>query len=351
MKVATFLLLVTLFTVSSALDLPIIGPNATNSLTGEAFQAFMSWQATFDKAYKSTEEKDGRFQVFKDNLRFIEEHNSGKHTYMLGLNKFADLTNEEFRTIYTSNMSMNSTSTVTSDRYAFRPGDVLPDFVDWREAGAVTPVKDQGRCASGWAFSVTGAVEGINKIVTGNLVPVSEQELVNCDTSYNQGCKGGLMDHAFEFIIKNRGIHTEEDYPYTGTDGICDANNTNTKVVTIDSYEYVPNDELSLQKAVANQPVSVAVRAGCLEFQLYKSGIFSGSCGSDSGHAVQLIGFGTERGKPYWLVKNSWGRDWGMDGYMKIGRLDITTHTIEDVVKPKWGTVMDFVMVARSIVE
>ncbi|MFS7999243.1 putative papain protein [Helianthus anomalus] len=166
MKVATFLLLVTLFTVSSALDLPIIGPNATNSLTDDAFEAlFQSLQATFDKAYSSTEEKDGRFQVFKDNLRFIEEHNSGNHTYMLGLNKFADLTNEEFRTIYTSNMSMNTTSTVTSNRYAFRPGDVLPDFVDWREQGAVTPVKDQGRCGESFGFykiSSIMVVRGVN---------------------------------------------------------------------------------------------------------------------------------------------------------------------------------------------
>ncbi|MFS7999245.1 putative zingipain [Helianthus anomalus] len=213
------------------------------------------------------------------------------------------------------------------------------------------PLKYPINISSGWAFSVTGAVEGINKIVTGNLVPVSEQELVNCDTSYNQGCKGGLVDHAFEFIIKNGGIHTEEDYPYTATDGICDANKTKTKVVTIDYYEYVPNDELSLQKAVANQPTSVAVRVGCLEFQLYKSGIFSGSCGSDLDHAMLVIGYGTESGKPYWLVKNSWGRDWAMDGYVKIGRLDITTHTIEEVVKPEWGTVMDFVTVAISIVE
>ncbi|MFS7999246.1 putative actinidain [Helianthus anomalus] len=117
------------------------------------------------------------------------------------------------------------------------------------------------------------------------------------------------MDHAFEFIIKNGGIHTEEDYPYIATDGICDANKTNAK------------------------------------------GIFSGSCGSDLDHAMLVIGYGTESGIPYWLVKNSWGRDWAMDGYVKIGRLDITTHTIEEVVKPEWGTVMDFVTVAISIVE
>jgi hypothetical protein len=145
-------------------------------------------------------------------------------------------------------------------------------------------------------------VEGINQIVTGDMISLSEQELVDCDTSYNQGCNGGLMDYAFEFIINNGGIDTEEDYPYKGTDGRCDVNRVffaswsslifqisvsffsscwfyvlgssqkNAKVVTIDSYEDVPaNSEKSLQKAVANQPISVAIEAGGRAFQLYNS--------------------------------------------------------------------------------
>jgi hypothetical protein len=164
-------------------------------------------------------------------------------------------------------------------------------------------------------------VEGINKIVTGDLISLSEQELVDCDTSYNQGCNGGLMDYAFEFIIKNGGIDTEADYPYKAADGRCDQNRKNAKVVTIDSYEDVPeNSEASLKKALAHQPISVAIEAGGRAFQLYSSGVFDGLCGTELDHGVVAVGYGTENGKDYWIVRNSWGNRWGESGYIKMAR-------------------------------
>ncbi|PWA77623.1 granulin repeat cysteine protease family protein [Artemisia annua] len=327
MTMTTLLLLLTLFTLSRAADMSIITYNHNHNLNlrtdDEVKALYESWLVQHGKTYNALGEKDRRFEIFKDNIRFIDEHNSVERSYKVGLNKFADLSNEEYRTMYTGvkknkNLGLNK---VKSDRYVLRSGESLPESVDWRDKGAVAAVKDQGSCGSCWAFSTTGAVEGINQIFTGDLISVSEQELVDCDTSYNQGCNGGLMDYAFEFIIKNGGIDTEEDYPYTGRDGRCDATRKNAKVVSIDGYEDVPiNDESALQKAVSNQPIAVAIEAGGREFQFYTSGIFTGSCGTDLDHGVLAVGYGSEGGKDYWIVKNSWGAEWGESGYLKMER-------------------------------
>ncbi|GKB50008.1 low-temperature-induced cysteine proteinase-like protein [Tanacetum coccineum] len=323
---ATLLLLLTLFTRSRASDMSILNFNNNNNhnlrTDEEVNVLYESWLVQHGKTYNALGEKDRRFEIFKDNLRFIDQHNSADRSYKVGLNKFADLTNEEYRTMYTGVKKNNKNiNKVKSDRYVFRSGESLPESVDWREKGAVASVKDQGSCGSCWAFSTTGAVEGINQIVTGDMIAVSEQELVDCDTSYNQGCNGGLMDYAFQFIIKNGGIDTEEDYPYTGRDGKCDATRKNAKVVSIDGYEDVPvNDESALQKAVSNQPIAVAIEAGGREFQFYTSGIFTGSCGTDLDHGVLAVGYGSENGKDYWIVKNSWGAEWGESGYLKMER-------------------------------
>ncbi|KAI4389528.1 hypothetical protein MLD38_001744 [Melastoma candidum] len=289
----------------------------------EIVAIYEDWLATHGKVHASLREKERRFEIFKDNLRFIDEHNSMARSYRLGLNRFADLTNEEYRARYLGGR-MNTRQRLgkaASERYAPRTGDALPDSIDWRKEGAVAKVKDQGSCGSCWAFSTVGAVEGINKIVTGDLISLSEQELVDCDTSYNEGCNGGLMDYAFDFIVKNGGIDTEEDYPYLGVDGKCDQYRRNARVVTIDGYEDVPtNDEKALKKAVANQPVSVAIEAGGREFQLYESGIFTGNCKTALDHGVLAVGYGTENGIDYWVVKNSWGPRWGESGFIRMER-------------------------------
>lgn len=286
---------------------------------------YESWLVKHGKNnYNALGEKERRFEVFKDNLRYIDEHNSQNRSFKLGLNQFADLTNEEYRSKYLGarrDAGRRRLARSKSDRYAFREGDSLPESIDWRQKGAVAPVKDQGSCGSCWAFSTIAAVEGVNQIVTGDLISLSEQELVDCDTSYNEGCNGGLMDYAFEFIIKNGGIDTEEDYPYKGRDGSCDTYRKNAKVVSIDDYEDVPvNDEKALQKAVANQPVSVSIEGGGRDFQFYDSGIFTGKCGTALDHGVTTVGYGTENGVDYWIVKNSWGASWGEEGYIRMER-------------------------------
>ncbi|TKY75032.1 Cysteine proteinase RD21a [Spatholobus suberectus] len=325
---ATILIVFTVLIVSSALDMSIISYDTTQADKSawrsdkEVMSVYEQWLVEHGKVYNALSEKEKRFQIFKDNLKFIDEHNAENRTYKVGLNRFADLSNEEYRANYLGTKIDSSRMTAKlSNRYAPRVGDKLPKSVDWRKEGAVVRVKDQGNCGSCWAFSTIAAVEGINKIVTGDLIALSEQELVDCDRTINAGCDGGLMEYAFEFIINNGGIDTEEDYPYRGVDGICDEYKKNARAVTIDDYERVPAyDELALKNAVANQPVSVAIEAAGREFQFYVSGIFTGRCGTTLDHGVTAVGYGTEHGIDYWIVKNSWGKSWGEAGYIRMER-------------------------------
>ncbi|KAK4477020.1 hypothetical protein RD792_016222 [Penstemon davidsonii] len=337
-KLAAFpLFLLSLFIISSAHDaMSIITYDKDHNIgpvrsDDELKTLYESWLVKHGKAYNAIGEKEKRFDIFKDNLRFIDEHNSVDRSYKLGLNRFADLTNAEYRSMFVGGRVDRKTRLMNrraSDRYAFKAGEDLPKSVDWTEKGAVAPVKDQGQCGSCWAFSTIAAVEGINKIVTGDMNILSEQELVDCDRTYNQGCNGGLMDYAFNFIINNGGIDTEEDYPYRATDGTCDQYRKNAKVVSIDNYEDVPeDDEQSLKKAVAHQPISVAIEAGGRAFQLYHSGVFTGHCGTALDHGVTAVGYGTENGKDYWIVRNSWGPSWGENGYIRLERNVANTTT------------------------
>merc|ERR1719253_1416561 len=191
------------------------------------------------------------------------------------------------------------------------PTTNLADSVDWVSKGAVTPVKNQGQCGSCWAFSTTGSTEGANFLKTGTLKSFSEQELVDCAQSFgNQGCNGGLMDDGFKYI-ESKGDVLETTYPYTGKTGTCSSSKTSNPVVKVSGYKDVQaNSASQLKAAVQQQPVSVAIEADQSGFQFYKSGVFSGTCGTSLDHGVLVVGYGTDSGKKYWKVKNSWGATW-----------------------------------------
>lgn len=275
---------------------------------------------------RSLNDKHKRFIVFKANVQHVHNTNKQDKPYKLKLNKFADMTNHEFRSLYAgskvSHHRMFRGERLGNSTFMYENVQSVPLSIDWRTKGAVTPVKDQGQCGSCWAFSTVVAVEGINYLKTNKLVSLSEQELVDCDTQENEGCNGGLMDLAFDFIKKKGGLTTEDKYPYKAEDGSCDVSKENSPIVSIDGHEDVPaNNENALLKAAANQPISVAIDAGGYDFQLYSEGVFTGKCGTDLDHGVAVVGYGTTQdGTKYWTVKNSWGAEWGEKGYIRMKR-------------------------------
>ncbi|XP_019174049.1 PREDICTED: ervatamin-B-like [Ipomoea nil] len=286
------------------------------------------WMARHGRSYKDDVEKANRFKIFRENLEFIESFNkAGNRSYKLGTNKFTDLTNEEFRATML-NEEKSSPLPKASKPASFLNESLaqVPDSLDWRKQGAVTGIKDQGNCGCCWAFSVVAAVEGITKIKTGQLISLSEQQLLDCDRQYGDGCNGGVRTQAFEFIKENGGLVAESDYPYEGAqEESCSAQNLGTPAAAITGYQVVSTTESALLAAVANQPVSVGITIGGDVFQHYQTGVFTGDgngdCGSGYHHAVTIIGYGTSGGgEDYWLVKNSWGTSWGENGYMKMAR-------------------------------
>ncbi|KAL7592638.1 hypothetical protein Lser_V15G32359 [Lactuca serriola] len=283
------------------------------------------WMAHHGRIYTDENEKQLRFQIFKNNVAYIDAHNArSDQSYTLEVNKFADLTNDEFRASRNGYKKQpDSDSHVVSGLFRYANVSAVPDEVDWRKEGAVTPVKDQGDCGCCWAFSAVAAMEGINKLENGKLVSLSEQELVDCDIDgIDQGCEGGLMENAFQFIEKRKGLAAESVYPYTGEDGICNTKKAAIPAAKISGHEKVPaNNEKALLQAVANQPVSIAIDASGYEFQFYSGGVFTGSCRTELDHAITAVGYGaTMDGTKYWLMKNSWGASWGEKGYIRIKR-------------------------------
>lgn len=266
------------------------------------------------------------FEKWADNDEYIQAHNQLNLEYELGHNQFSGMNSSEYSEYLNRQFFFRPSSlrSMMDDSYA----DV-PESVNWTASGATTPVKDQGQCGSCWSFSTTGALEGAYKIKTGNLVSFSEQQLVDCDNfkhgGKDHGCNGGLMDNAFTWVHQNGGLCTESAYPYVSQNGptneACQTTCSLVQGSKIQSYVDVPSSsDSAMMKAVYMQPVSVAIEADQRDFQLYKNGVFTGSCGTTLDHGVLVTGYGTMNGIDYYEVKNSWSTSWGRSGYILLGR-------------------------------
>ncbi|KAL0315851.1 UNVERIFIED_CONTAM: Cysteine proteinase 3 [Sesamum radiatum] len=342
-------------------------------IVGESRRAlsFARFAHRYGKRYENAEEIQRRFQVFSENLKMIRSHNKKGLSYTMGVNEFSDMTWDEFRK-HRLGAAQNCSATTRGNHKLtdvalpelllekFLPNAItilfpirnmilkwtkldddgtaetvqlfFPLLVaesnvlklkDWRETGIVSPVKNQGHCGSCWTFSTTGALEAAYAQAFGKGISLSEQQLVDCAGAFNNfGCNGGLPSQAFEYIKYNGGLETEDAYPYTGKNGLCKYSSENAAVQVVDSVNITLGAEDELRHAVAFvRPVSVAFEV-VNGFRAYKGGVYTSTkCGSspmDVNHAVLAVGYGVENGIPYWLIKNSWGADWGDNGYFKM---------------------------------
>nr|BAH03396.1 cathepsin L-like cysteine peptidase [Taenia saginata] len=293
----------------------------------ELSRQWIGWKLQHGRVYSEKEEAYRR-GIFARNLLYIKgqnrRFNAGLESYSTGLNQFADLESSEF--------SERFLGTRPGSRAAGKRGRIwkalasaadLPDTVDWRDKNLVTEVKNQGNCGSCWAFSSTGALEGAFAKKTGKLISLSEQQLVDCSLKNgNDGCNGGYMSYAFKYL-EEHSIEPESAYPYRATDGPCRYNESLGVGTVTDIGDIPEGNETALMEAVATVgPISIAIDASSLGFMFYRHGIYKSHwCSSKFlNHGVLAIGYGKQDGKPYWLVKNSWGTRWGMKGYIMMAK-------------------------------
>ncbi|VDK68294.1 unnamed protein product [Litomosoides sigmodontis] len=293
-----------------------------------AWRSFVNFMKTFKREYSSAVEQLHRFKVYLQNMRIVRKlQYDEKGTAVYGVTQFSDMTPMEFQKVmlpsalweYVKPGSIESDLKFVKDfNLSF---DDLPKKFDWRTKGVITPVKNQDLCGSCWAFSVTGNIEGLWAIKTGKLISLSEQELIDCD-AVDRGCNGGYPVNAFREIKRMGGLEPEGRYPYKGKNGTCHLVREDI-AVTIDDAVEIPRNETVMKAWIAQRgPLSVGIDAELLLY--YKSGILhpirSRCPPSRINHAVLITGYGVQNGRPYWIIKNSWGEKWGENGYFRLAR-------------------------------
>ncbi|CAF1030200.1 unnamed protein product [Rotaria sordida] len=289
------------------------------------------------KQYVNVEEENYRRTIFDDRVVMINRHNLeadlGLHTYTLKINQFADMKHDEIVQTMSNKFKMGLSTKISTkfDRSIFLPPSniSIPAAVDWRKRGAVTSIiEQQGQCASDWAYTATGALEGQHFLKTGKLVRLSAQNLLDCSGKFgNQGCNGGLVDAAFQYIKVNKGVDTEASYPYEAMEGKCRFNRSTVGATDTGFVDIAKGNETALQIAIATVgPIGVAIDDLHDSFFFYSSGVYDEpACSTKEwSHTMIIVGYDTFNNattkQDYYIVKNSWSETWGMNGYIWMSR-------------------------------
>eukprot|EP01130_Rhizamoeba_saxonica_P010666 TRINITY_DN4394_c0_g2_i1.p1 TRINITY_DN4394_c0_g2~~TRINITY_DN4394_c0_g2_i1.p1 ORF type:complete len:330 (-),score=78.76 TRINITY_DN4394_c0_g2_i1:314-1303(-) len=289
-----------------------------------SIQQFEQFKVDHGKVYDTHLEHLNRFAIFQDNLERIELLNQQSNGAVYGINKFADLTPEEFREIYLTGYDQPLPTNEPTNESTLIPKhqiSQLPLSFDWRNKDVVTNVKDQGQCGSCWAFSIVENIESVwilaGKGTISNTI-LSTQQVVDCDQQ-DDGCSGGDPPTAFDYVISAGGLEYESDYPYKADDGYCKFNSADVDA-RVSSWKYATsndNEDLLQQNLYSWAPLSICVDAS--SWQYYNGGVMMGSdCGDELDHCVQLVGWNQQGSTPFWIVRNSWSTSWGIDGYIHL---------------------------------
>jgi cathepsin L len=305
---------------------------------GEYEHEFIKYIAKQNRRYATKEEYTARLDEFSKNMKFIEEFSKKGTKQTVALNHMGDWSRTEYRQLLGYKPHMRD---VDSERVFAQDPAANASSVDWRKEGAVTGVKNQGQCGSCWTFSSTGSLEGRHFQKSGVLTSFSEQQLVDCCNNgvggcdNSQGCNGGIMDEALTYT-QTYDLMTEADYPYTAQDGTCSYKGAGTGAGynNASKTDIKPKDKTAFKASIAQGPTSIAIEADQMAFQFYSGGILDSGCGDQLDHGVLAVGYGTESGEEYAIVKNSWGNTWGDAGYLKISLDNDSCGLMNQPVRP-----------------
>jgi cysteine peptidase B len=280
------------------------------------------FKTKYNKVYADAREEGKRFRIFQESLRRAAKYQRENPQATFGVTKFSDLTPEEFAGMYKMpNFDKENFPRLPPKDFSKATPNVRgcspdPTNYDWNNCGVITPVYNQEQCGSCWAFSATETIESYFALGGGQLTQLSMQQIVDCDTS-DQGCNGGFPSSAYQYVQSAGGLDPLSDYPYTAEDGTC-AFNAQEVVATVTSSNSVSGESglYSQTSSSSGGPVSVCVDAS--SWQDYNGGVLT-SCGTNVDHCVQLTGYANYgQSGSYWIVRNSWGTDWGQSGYIWI---------------------------------